>query len=920
MNELQFSEKFEELTGHDPLPWQWRLFRDHFLNGELCQVIDLPTGLGKTMVMAIWLIARDVNLKLPRRLVYVVDRRTVVDQATCLALSLQEKVGEAELKVSPLRGQLADNREWSKDLSRLAIIIGTVDLIGSALLFSGYRSSFRRRPLEAGLLGQDSLLVLDEAHLSKPFEKLVKSIEHFQQRFQHGQGAPMQVIRMSATSGDSIGDSAFSLNASLDLRPGDETEIRFSARKRLRIIRDVDKKKLNETLCDRAIELAQDDLLKGKRIVVFVRSPNDATKIAEFIRDHEIKTEDATGKKAKAVKSKPYADSVAVLTGTMRGLERDELVEKNKQGEPVGPQNRVMQRFLDGDIDPADPANRPPAFLISTSAGEVGFDLNADHMVCDAAPLDSMIQRLGRVNRRGKGDAVVCLVLAKDPPGKSDIEEACVAASELFQEGMDLSPKALAEFRSSLSAERLKAALSPEPVTVELTDILLDAWSMTSITEPMPGRPEVAPWLRGIADEAPQTTIAWRAELDLPGFDQLDLEDIEEWFDTHAILTHETLSVPTGTAERWFLERWDELDDDEKLAVGARPIVADRAGLRLVKVKDVIDQLRRKNSESIRNAELIIPASFGGIERGVGLLDSLAPRKPSDEDGADDESQKQSSEERRAAPDVADVRGRYRERVTTSLDGVREKHPLTNGKMPANAARFAVELETGDDARLHLVSYVSKREKLEWGSTPQSLRKHVALVRQRIVEILAGLNLAEPLNLAARLAAEYHDHGKNRERWQNAAKGKAAPPGEEWTDDTLGKSGGSMKPDRRHYRHEFGSLREFIEQQGTKTFTDSKGADITEEVLDLASHLIATHHGRGRPHFPKGGFDPDVESRSPQIHAEVMRRFGRLQRKYGWWRLAWLENLLRCADALASADDEAKKGTPTLLDEYGLTK
>jgi CRISPR-associated endonuclease/helicase Cas3 len=75
-------------------------------------------------------------------------------------------------------------------------------------------------------------------------------------------------------------------------------------------------------------------------------------------------------------------------------------------------------------------------------------------------------------------------------------------------------------------------------------------------------------------------------------------------------------------------------------------------------------------------------------------------------------------------------------------------------------------------------------------------------------------------------------------------------------------------------------------------------------VFDLAMHLIATHHGRGRPHFPKGGFDPDAESRSPEIHTEAIRRFARLQRTYGWRRLAWLENLLRCADALASADSE----------------
>jgi CRISPR-associated endonuclease/helicase Cas3 len=71
-------------------------------------------------------------------------------------------------------------------------------------------------------------------------------------------------------------------------------------------------------------------------------------------------------------------------------------------------------------------------------------------------------------------------------------------------------------------------------------------------------------------------------------------------------------------------------------------------------------------------------------------------------------------------------------------------------------------------------------------------------------------------------------------------------------------------------------------------------------------HLIATHHGRGRPHFPKGGFDPDCESRSDEIHLKAIRRFACLQRKYSWWYLAWLENLLRCADAMASADQEAE--------------
>ena len=178
-----FGKMFEALTGYEPLRWQWRLYEE-WLAGDVKPVIDLPTGMGKTNVMAIWLMARAARrqidpLRLPTRLVYVVDRRTVVDQATMLAEKIRagaERMNKetdiAVPTISTLRGQFADNRDWVRDLSRPAIIIGTVDMIGSRLLFSGYRSSYKQRPLHAGLLGQDSLLILDEAHLSEPFAKI----------------------------------------------------------------------------------------------------------------------------------------------------------------------------------------------------------------------------------------------------------------------------------------------------------------------------------------------------------------------------------------------------------------------------------------------------------------------------------------------------------------------------------------------------------------------------------------------------------------------------------------------------------------------------------------------------------------------------------------------------------------------------
>lgn len=40
-----------------PFPWQCELLR-RFTSGETVSALDLPTGLGKTSVMAIWLVAR----------------------------------------------------------------------------------------------------------------------------------------------------------------------------------------------------------------------------------------------------------------------------------------------------------------------------------------------------------------------------------------------------------------------------------------------------------------------------------------------------------------------------------------------------------------------------------------------------------------------------------------------------------------------------------------------------------------------------------------------------------------------------------------------------------------------------------------------------------------------------------------------
>ena len=160
-----FSDDFLRLTGHSPMRWQHRLF-DQFVDGKIPAALDLPTGLGKTSVMAIWVLARTLATEfalksIPRRLVYVVDRRAVVDQATAEAEKLRTalEAGARHLKerlrlggtlpISTLRGAYADNREWLDDPAAPAIIVGTVDMIGSvnAISMCLRRSLAKRFPV-----------------------------------------------------------------------------------------------------------------------------------------------------------------------------------------------------------------------------------------------------------------------------------------------------------------------------------------------------------------------------------------------------------------------------------------------------------------------------------------------------------------------------------------------------------------------------------------------------------------------------------------------------------------------------------------------------------------------------------------------------------------------------------------------------
>ena len=337
MNEAHLCATFAELTSEDgerlrPFRWQTRLLQ-RLLDANPPRVVDIPTGLGKTSVMALWLIALAEGARLPRRLVHVVDRRAVVDQATRFAERLRSnmprglaaKLGldaRAGLPISTLRGGFADNRDWLEDPSKPAIVVGTIDMVGSRLLFEGYGVSRGMRPYHAGLLGVDALLLLDEAHLCPPFEALLRQVESHRDGKPGPVGGsdsitpPFRLMSLSATGRDvseTLPGAVFRLKT--EDREEPVVEQRLVARKRLNVTELTAGTSLAESLAGRAIEVGCD--VPFSRVLVYCDRRRDAVEVKELI-DRECRRRHKSGEIAGEHGSE-------LLVGERRVLERTAL-------------------------------------------------------------------------------------------------------------------------------------------------------------------------------------------------------------------------------------------------------------------------------------------------------------------------------------------------------------------------------------------------------------------------------------------------------------------------------------------------------------------------------------------------------------------------------------------------------------------
>jgi CRISPR-associated endonuclease/helicase Cas3 len=236
MNEISpdhFQAFFTAVHGQSPFPWQARLARRVVEMGSWPALLDLPTGAGKTAAIdvAVFHLAcqaeRGPARTAPLRILFVIDRRIVVDAAFKRAKKIQEALrtprdkivadvarrlsylsGDSgdPLDVVRLRGGVPQERDWARSPAQPLVAVSTVDQVGSRLLFRGYGVSAKMSPVHAGLVGADALWLLDEVHLSRPLEQTLRAIESGHSAdgnlAERQRLAPFAIVQLSATPGE----------------------------------------------------------------------------------------------------------------------------------------------------------------------------------------------------------------------------------------------------------------------------------------------------------------------------------------------------------------------------------------------------------------------------------------------------------------------------------------------------------------------------------------------------------------------------------------------------------------------------------------------------------------------------------------------------------------------------------------------
>jgi CRISPR-associated endonuclease/helicase Cas3 len=592
----RFGEYFSALyaragtSGPSPYPWQCRL-AEWATRGEWPGAIDLPTGSGKTACLdiAVFALACQAHLPVvdrsaPRRVFFCVNRRVIVDEAYQRARRITRAIWQAEqdggelilrdvasalrrlagtdpaattppLDVLELRGGIYRDNRWARSLTQPTIVCTTIDQLGSRLLFRGYGVSTSAAPIQAALIAYESLILLDEAHISEPFRQTLANVQRYLDPEKWAENdigvRPTVVVPMTATPPPGVSEAQTIRMENVDRKiPSLNRRLSASKPALLQGVKDVAKGAVKA-----AIQMAEG---RVAAVGIIVNRVATAKEIYEQLRR---KLPDTT---------------IELAIGSMRPIDRDAQAER---------------------LRPLVGADRPPvsaksSFVVATQCLEVGADYDFDALVTECASLDALRQRFGRLNRAGRVDAQGCpiktqaVVLATSkaikPDDKLDDAKPLDAIygnalartwNWLHAHATDLMVNfGIDAFDALLTAEsgsgRIPGELLAPSASLNapiMFPAYVDIWSQTA-PRPVP-EPDLSLFLHGRQNSEPDVQVCWRADIGVSAADPI----AKDWCDVVALLpptSAECMSVPISRAKRWMAkEQGVGVDDGDMLGI-----------------------------------------------------------------------------------------------------------------------------------------------------------------------------------------------------------------------------------------------------------------------------------------------------------------------------------------------------------------
>lgn len=611
----EFAAFFLALNGVDPFPWQQRLLDDlvvgKWLDAEnnpqqWPAAMALPTASGKTACVDIALFHLALqadsshfppgNRTAPRRIFFCVDRRVIVDEAcdrarriaAKLACAVGQRVcddcragadgskcaqngamrrvaswlrclagGEdaAPLAVFQLRGGMYRDDAWVTSPLQPTVICTTVDQLGSRLLFRGYGVSPRSASIHAGLAAHDALILLDEAHCAEPFRQTLDAVRLFrgEKWAEQPLRSPFAFVEMSATPRS---DSKLFELDDKD-RECSELSQRLQAEKTAQLVESpyqTASPEFAEALVKQVVGLlgAVPAAKRPQRVAVMVNRVDTARWVHERLR-------------------KSGGCDAILMIGRMRPLDRDDLVRQWQ------PKLKATPRK-----DEHRETHEQPIVVVATQCLEVGANLDFDVLITEAASLDALRQRFGRLNRLGRDKQCSAIIVApKDavtkgaddpiygpaiaktwewllkhaeattsetapptdaPKSRRSKRTPAAEAPKVIDFGiaaLDAKLPQKADERAGL-LKKLSAPANDAPVMLPAH---LDLWCQTG---PIPDPdPDVSIFLHGPQGGVPTVSVCWRADLG---------DDSERWVEIVSLCppsSPECMPVPLWLVRRW---------------------------------------------------------------------------------------------------------------------------------------------------------------------------------------------------------------------------------------------------------------------------------------------------------------------------------------------------------------------------------